>query len=894
MGIFSSLRRRSSKVCADASSGRSSSPPVSTFTDVPLNHAIPENEKYSEGDSILPGAGKEAPRTQAKGQSCKCAPPPTGQRGRNLVVCIDGTANQFSIKNTNVVELYSRLEKDVEQLTYYDSGIGTYVRDSKWSPGYWKQAASHAIDMAIAWNFKKIVLSAYQWLSENYQEGDKIFLFGFSRGAYQVRVIAGMIEKVGLLHKGNNNQIPFAYELYVSTTSNQMRSDRKKPGHPKTKKKNAKTAKDQEALCFRFKQTLSRRDVRVHFVGAWDTVSSIGVARGPSLPETTTGMTHVCVFRHALALDEKRCKFLPEYANGGDGLPFGDGAVGDVKEVWFVGSHSDIGGGNIPNLELDHFGAALRWMSYEAITHGLRMSSRRGEWQSFPPNLALSWVWKIIEILPLRRLSYKDGDSTTRRPHLCLARSVKKGQMIHESVLQSILHGRYKPLAHLPDGFAWDRETLDGKKMLEGDPYASALIALPQLEAATKQGHFLSSEHRDALTTLASSEIGRESLADAQGAGDILFHALVHEQSYPHTDSEAHRQSITALAAAMTAVPSRPSASATHTRAQVRKLFSAMENTPANQTLIAGIMENTFRKIMLCRGHTHEVNSVAFSPGGRRVVSGSEDGTLRIWDAQTGETVGAPFKWHTSSVRSVAFCPDGKRVASGSVDQTIRIWDAQTGETMTKPFRGHKGWVQCVAFSPDGKRVVSSSADQTIRIWDAQTGMTVAGPFTVLTKYNLSVAFSPDGKHVASSSDDQTVRIWDAETGETVAGPFTGHTSSVWSVAFSPDGKRVASGSADGTIRIWDSRTGETVAGPFTGHTSYVWSVAFSPDGKRVVSGSHDATIRIWDAQTGETVVGPLTGHTRWVRSVGYSPDGKLVVSGSEDGTVRIWDAEID
>ncbi|KAI0041927.1 hypothetical protein FA95DRAFT_1470596, partial [Auriscalpium vulgare] len=340
---------------------------------------------------------------------------------RNLVVCIDGTANQFSEKNTNVVELYSRLDKDKEQLTYYDSGIGTYVRDSKWSPSYWKQVASNTIDMAIAWNFKKIVLSAYQWLSENYQEGDKIFLFGFSRGAYQARVIAGMIEKVGLLHKGNNNQIP----LYASAQS-------------KTKaEKNTKMTEKQVALCARFKQTLSRPSVRVHFVGTWDTVSSIGFARAPSLPETTTGMTHVCVYRHALALDERRGKFTPEYANGGAGPSLGDDAKGDVKEVWFVGSHSDIGGGNVDNLGLDQFGAALRWMSYEAILHGLRLSPRKGEWKSFKPDLSVHWFYKAIDRLPYRRLSYKDHkdrDDTTPRPHRGQPRQVKKGQLIHQSV----------------------------------------------------------------------------------------------------------------------------------------------------------------------------------------------------------------------------------------------------------------------------------------------------------------------------------------------------------------------------------------------------------------------------------------------------------------------------
>ncbi|EIN03680.1 hypothetical protein PUNSTDRAFT_28594, partial [Punctularia strigosozonata HHB-11173 SS5] len=291
------------------------------------------------------------------------------KKGRNLVVCIDGTANQFGMKNTNVVELYSRLVKDGEQLAYYDSGIGTYAKE-RFSLHYVAQVVDHTIDLAIAWNFEEIVLKAYEWLSENYQEDDRIFLFGFSRGAYQARVIAGMLQKVGLLEKGNNRQIRFAYELYRAATAHEKRGsddkqptqsdveqitrikrllrkimrespaddleshpitvqekERSTPGRPGKKdslwekflKKWKGKASSAEDLCKHFKLTLSRQNVKVHFVGAWDTVSSVGVVRNRTLPETTTGMSHVCAFRHALALDERRVKFLPEYANGGAG-----------------------------------------------------------------------------------------------------------------------------------------------------------------------------------------------------------------------------------------------------------------------------------------------------------------------------------------------------------------------------------------------------------------------------------------------------------------------------------------------------------------------------------------------------------------------------------------------
>ncbi|KAF8965897.1 hypothetical protein BDZ97DRAFT_1995357 [Flammula alnicola] len=291
------------------------------------------------------------------------------------------------------------------------------------------------------------------------------------------------------------------------------------------------------------------------------------------------------------------------------------------------------------------------------------------------------------------------------------------------------------------------------------------------------------------------------------------------------------------------------------------------------------------------KGHTNSVWSVAFSPDGTHIVSGSEDQTIRVWDARTGDTVAGPFKGHTSSVWSVAFSPDGMHIISGSEDQTIRVWDARTGDTVAGPFEGHTNSVWSVAFSPDGTRIVSGSKDQTIRVWDARTGDTVAGPFKGHTSSVWSVAFSPDGMHIISGSEDQTIRVWDARTGDTVAGPFEGHTNSVWSVAFSPDGTRIVSGSKDQTIRVWDARTGDTVAGPFKGHTSSVWSVAFSPDGMHIISGSEDQTIRVWDARTGDTVAGPFEGHTNSVWSVAFSPDGTRIVSGSKDQTIRVWDA---
>lgn len=299
---------------------------------------------------------------------------------KNIIICCDGTGNQLNETYSNVIKLYMCLEKDPKsQMTFYDPGVGTMSDPNVVTPLY--KAISKIGGLAFGWGLKQNVQEAYTYLMDYYEAGDKIFMFGFSRGAYTARVLCGMIHAVGLLSRGSSHLFPYAWKTFKSCIN--------KNGY-------------QVALQFK---TVYAQKVPIHFVGIWDTVSSVGIFGLKVYPYTAKNHS-VKNMRHAVAIDECRSYYRQN-------LFTKTSAAQNIKQVWFAGVHSDAGG-SYPLQDSGLAQITLQWMLEEAVDFGLRINNEKVEeilndsknkgWSKPDVNgtlhNSLTFFWWILEFLP--------------------------------------------------------------------------------------------------------------------------------------------------------------------------------------------------------------------------------------------------------------------------------------------------------------------------------------------------------------------------------------------------------------------------------------------------------------------------------------------------------------
>lgn len=379
---------------------------------------------------------------------------------RNLIVCCDGTSNEIGVNLTNVLKLYRILEKDDQQKVFYDPGVGTIGQLAAW--GWLRQKIKELAGLATGYGLDDNILDAYRWLALNYCDGDRIFLFGFSRGSYTVRALGGLINMVGLLTPDQLNITDYALTSYKRAAS-----------------------KNSLPIAWQFQRISGGRDVTIHFMGVWDTVASVIVPRPdrlylPSLEflPYTKQNRRVRAFRHALAIDERRAMFRPyRWLEPQDFEPKrfwqGPNIAQDQQQVWFAGCHADIGGG-YAEVESGLSKFPLQWMLKEAAAHGARLDASLethlvdgaslpgGKQQYVAPDAggmlhkSLKGPWWILEFIP-KRTKWRRWP---RRPgllglYLPLAepRLIPDGAFIHQSVFDRIkLKPDYQPI-NLPANF---------------------------------------------------------------------------------------------------------------------------------------------------------------------------------------------------------------------------------------------------------------------------------------------------------------------------------------------------------------------------------------------------------------------------------------------------------
>lgn len=345
---------------------------------------------------------------------------------RNIVLCCDGTANEFAQHRTNVVKLFYTLVHDpLVQSTYYHPGVGTM--EAVGAVTMTGRKITKLLGLAIGYGLEADIRDAYVFLMNHFKDGDRVYLFGFSRGAYTVRCVSALLHMYGLIRPGNEPLVPYAIRMMMAITK---LWERKAPRAEVDAY--FKLAED-------FKQHFCIDGCRPHFVGVWDTVSSVGWIENPLRLPYTADSPSIAIGRHAVAIDERRAFFRTNLWH-----PKPDGGPKDLKQVWFPGVHCDVGGG-YPEAESALSKFPLKWMLGEAKDAGLRAEAAReslvlgqsGE-DFVPPNAkadmheSLTAKWWAAEFIPKRHYDWK-RQHEDRRMNLFRRRTISPGALIHQS-----------------------------------------------------------------------------------------------------------------------------------------------------------------------------------------------------------------------------------------------------------------------------------------------------------------------------------------------------------------------------------------------------------------------------------------------------------------------------
>jgi len=367
--------------------------------------------------------------------------------GKNIVICCDGTANEFARDNTNVLKLYSTLRHDETQCTYYHPGVGTMEPPGALTPI--RRRVTRTLGLAVGAYLANDIRDAYVFLMNAYQPEDKVFLFGFSRGAYTVRALASLLKLYGLLRPGNDAMVPYAIRMMTAVSK----------AREKDRNRYKQEIDEYFRLAARFKETMARV-CEPWFVGVWDTVSSVGWIENPLRLPFSANNPDIHVGRHAIAIDEKRAFFRTNrwISKAEAETKRREQGPRDLLQVWFPGVHCDVGGG-YPEAESGLSKLALEWMLDEAEPHGLAVDAERrrdvlGGRQPFvkpDPNgylhESLTGWWKLSEYIPKRHRNEATGRDE-RRANQFRRRRIPGGSVMHWSVFER--GGHYAESLNLP------------------------------------------------------------------------------------------------------------------------------------------------------------------------------------------------------------------------------------------------------------------------------------------------------------------------------------------------------------------------------------------------------------------------------------------------------------